>query len=145
MIDELETIAELTQDGFCCSQVLIQMGLKAQRKENPDLVRAVQGLCGGMGSARDTCGSLTGAACLLGLFAGRGLTTEVASPNLGPMLDEVTAWFTQEIGQRFGGICCADILAGDPANGPLRCPGIIVETWQKARDVLAANGYDVTG
>lgn len=144
MNDELR-IAELLQQGFCCSQIMVLMGLEAQGKENPDLVRAVQGLCGGIGSAGETCGSLTGAACLLGLFAGRGLLTETADRRLGLMLDEVADWFREEVGGRYGGIRCAEILAGDPANQELRCPGIVIETWQKARDLLVANGYELAG
>jgi len=144
MTDELR-IAELLQQGFCCSQVLVLMGLEAQDRENADLVRAAHGLCGGMGSAGETCGCLTGAACLLGLFAGRGLLTEVADPRLGNMLDELTAWFKEEIGSRYGGIRCAEILAGDPANQGLRCPGIVIETWERARDLLAMNGYELGG
>lgn len=142
MTDELR-IAELLQQGFCCSQVLVLMGLEAQDKENPDLVRAVQGLCGGIGSAGETCGSLTGAACLLSLYAGRGQPGEIADRQLGLMLDELADWFKDEIGQHYGGIRCSEILAGDPANQMLRCPGIVVETWQKARDLLVANGYEL--
>ena len=145
MTDELMRISELLQHGFCCSQVLVLMGLEAQGKENADLVRAVQGLCGGIGSAGETCGSLTGAACLLGLYAGRGLPTETSDWQLGLMLDELAAWFKEDVGERYGGIRCSQILAGDPANQPLRCPGIVVETWQKARDLLAANGFDLVG
>ncbi|MBN1811776.1 MAG: C_GCAxxG_C_C family protein [Anaerolineae bacterium] len=144
MSDDVSRIAELMQYGFCCSQVLVLMGLEAQGKENPDLVRAMQGLCGGIGTAGEMCGSLTGAACLLGLYAGRGLVTEMADRSLGLMLNEVVDWFEEEIGRCYDGIRCADILAGDPANQQLRCPGIVIDTWQKARDVLVANGYEVT-
>jgi hypothetical protein len=145
MTNELTRIAELQEQGFCCSQVLILMGLEAQGKKNADLVRAVQGLCKGIGSAGETCGSLTGAACLVGLYAGRGLLTETADWQLGLMLDELADWFKDEVGQLYGGIRCGEILGGDPANQALRCPSIVVETWQKARDLLVANGYDLTG
>lgn len=145
MADELTRIAELLQQGFCCSQVLLLMGLEAQGKEDPDLVRAVHGLCGGIGSSGETCGSLTGAACLLGLYAGRGLVTEMPDRRLNLMLDELVNWFEGEYSARYSGIRCDEILAGDPANQQLRCPGIVVETWQKARDLLAANGYELAG
>ena len=145
MTDELTRITELSQQGFCCSQVLVLMGLEAQGKEDANLVRAMQGLCGGIGSAGETCGSLTGAACLLGLYAGRGMLTETADRQLGLMLDELADWFKDEIGGRYGGIRCREILGDDPANQALRCPGIVIETWQKARDLLVANGYDLAG
>ncbi len=145
MEDDLTRITELLQQGFCCSQVLVLMGLEAQGKENPDLIRAMHGLCGGIGSAQETCGSLTGAACLLGLYAGRGQLTEAPNWQLGRMLDELADWFKEQVGQCYGGIRCADILAGDPANQPLRCPGIVVDTWQKAKDLLIDSGYELDG
>ncbi len=145
MSDELTRIAELLQQGFCCSQILVLMGLEAQGKENPDLVRAVHGLCGGIGSSGETCGTLTGAACLVGLYAGRGLPVEMPDGQLGPILDELVDWFQEQVGQQYGGIRCAEILAGDPANQALRCPGIVVDTWQKTRELLLARGYDLDG
>jgi hypothetical protein len=145
MTDELRRIAELLQQRFCCSQVLSLMALEAQGKENPDLVRAMRGLCRGIGSSGGTCGSLTGAACLLGLYAGRGLPAKTEDRQLDLMLDELVDWFKDQVGQRYGGIRCDEILAGDPFNQAIRCPGIVVETWQKVRDILVANGYDLEG
>lgn len=139
-MNDVERIAALQQQGFCCSQVLVMMGLEAQEKASPELVRAVQGLCGGMGS-REVCGTLTGAACLLGLYAGRGGLAETKDARLGPMLQELVKWFQEEIGHRYGGILCAEILAAEPAGDPLRCPAIVVDTWQKAKEILEAKGY----
>jgi C_GCAxxG_C_C family probable redox protein len=143
-MDDLRS-AELLGQGFRCSQVLLLMGLEAQGKENPDLVRAMEGLCGGMGSSGETCGSLTGAACLLGLYAGRGRLTETADWQLDLMLDDLVDWFQEEIGQRYGGIRCQEILGDTPEDQGLRCPGIVADTWQKVRELLVANGYDLDG
>lgn len=142
MSDDLFRIGELAQQGFCCSQVLIILGLEAQGKTNPDLVRAVQGLCGGLGSG-DTCGTLTGASCVLSLYAGRGLPQEAADWQLGMMLRDLVDWFSDEYGALYGGTRCREILADSPADAAARCSGIIADTWEKVKDLLLANGYDL--
>ena len=143
MSDDLYRIAELAQQGFCCSQVLVILGLEAQGKTDPDLVRAVHGLCGGIGWSGDTCGTLTGAACVLSLYAGRGLVEETADWRLGAMLRDLVEWFTSECGALYGGIRCETILAGSPVNKQVRCPGIIAGTWERVKELLQANAYEL--
>ncbi|MFR8277140.1 MAG: C-GCAxxG-C-C family (seleno)protein [Desulfovibrio fairfieldensis] len=48
--------------GYCCSQLLILLMLQARDQQNPDLVRAMQGLCHGIGQSDGPCGLLTGGA-----------------------------------------------------------------------------------
>lgn len=145
MSNDLSRIAELAQQGFCCSQVLVTLGLEAQGKTNPDVVRAVQGLCGGIGWSGDTCGTLTGAACVLSLYAGRGRPEETADWQLSVMLRDLVDWFAEEYGTLYGSIRCDVILAGSPLNKQARCPGIMAETWDKVRDLLLASGYELEG
>ncbi len=145
MRDDLYRIAELAQQGFCCSQILAILGLEAQGKTNPDLVRAMQGLCGGIGWSGDVCGTLTGAACVLSLYAGRGLPEETGDLYLGVMLRDLVAWFTDEYGELYGGIRCEAILAGSPLNRQARCPAIMAGTWEKVKELLLANAYQLGG
>ena len=49
MMDELTRISQLHLQGFHCAQVLLIMGLEQQGKEDPDLIRAMNGLSGGLG------------------------------------------------------------------------------------------------
>jgi C_GCAxxG_C_C family probable redox protein len=144
-MDDMFRMMELAQQGFCCSQVLLIMGLEAQGKSNPDLVRAVHGLCGGLGSSGDICGTLTGGACLLSLYAGRGSPEEEKDACLSQMVAELVQWFVDRYGQLYGGINCRDILADDPDNYSARCPGIVAETYQKVKELLTANGFDLSG
>ncbi|TEB04429.1 hypothetical protein Psch_04156 [Pelotomaculum schinkii] len=37
---------ELSLKGYCCSQVILQLGLEVQNKENPDLIQAVSSYVG---------------------------------------------------------------------------------------------------
>ena len=64
-MDEMLKMLELSGQGFHCSQILLFLGLEAQGKSNPDLIRAMSGLAGGVGFCGDTCGALTGGACLI--------------------------------------------------------------------------------
>ena len=73
MGDEMFRMLELYRQGYNCSQILVTLGLETMGKSNPDLVRAVAGLGGGIGFTGKTCGALTGGACLLSLYAGKGM------------------------------------------------------------------------
>ena len=49
MMDLRERLLELGLQGFECSQIMMMIALELEEKENPDLIRAVSGLTGGMG------------------------------------------------------------------------------------------------
>ncbi len=141
----LERMRELKAQGFFCSQVLITLGLELQGKENPDLVRAMQGLAGGLGFTGETCGALTGGACLLGLYAGKGEPEEQENLRLNFMIEDLVKWFKAGYGQEYGGIRCDEILAGNPNNTGIRCPVMVAGTFQKVKDLLIENGFDLAG
>ena len=63
-----DRMLELSGQGFYCAQILLILALEAEGKENPDLVRAMSGLNGGLGFSGNVCGALTGGCCLLGHF-----------------------------------------------------------------------------
>ncbi|HWR09027.1 DVU_1555 family C-GCAxxG-C-C protein [Sporomusa sp.] len=134
---------ELSQAGFYCSQILLIIGLEAQGKDNPDVVRAMSGLIGGMGFCGKACGALTGGACLIGLYAGKGTVEEMEDSRLNDMVRELVEWFEQETLPQYGSINCHDILEDNPANRMSRCPQLVLQTLDKVRDILSANGYSL--
>ncbi len=144
-MDELLRMLELAGQGFHCSQILIIMGLEAQGKHNPDLVRAVEGLAGGVGFSGDICGALTGGACLLALYAGRGEPEEEPDQRLNPMINSLIEWFSEEYSMCFGGIHCTEIIGDNPANQLSRCPKIVSGTYDKVKSLLLENGFDLSG
>jgi hypothetical protein len=121
-------IRSLAADGFCCSQILLQMGLDARQEENQELLDAVAGLCGGLHSGK-VCGILTGAACLLSLF-----DKQKAASNMIPRLVD---WFETAYSEFCGGIECDKIINGNPMNKLERCPRMMEETFEKCRELLA--------
>jgi C_GCAxxG_C_C family probable redox protein len=143
MMDEQIRMLELAGQGFHCSQILLFLGLEAQGKKNPDLIRAMAGLAGGVGFSGDICGALTGGACLLGLYAGRGEPDEEEEAKLNLMINELMEWFTQEFSECYGGIHCGEILENDPRNQTSRCPRIVVGVYEKVKLLLVENGFDL--
>ena len=145
MTDEMLRMIQLAGQGFYCSQVLLVMGLEAQGKSDPDLIRSMAGLAGGLGFTGDTCGALTGGACLLGLYAGRGAPEEQEDEKLNLMVSELVDWFSEEYGKIYGGIRCEIILGDDPRNRTARCPNMVFGTYEKVKALLIEYGFDLSG
>jgi C_GCAxxG_C_C family probable redox protein len=144
MTDETMRMLELAQQGFYCSQILLGMGLEAQGKTNIDLIRAMSGLAGGVGFSGELCGALTGGACLVGLYAGRGAPGEEEDPRLNLMVAELVEWFAEEYGKMYGGIRCETILGDDPTAKRTRCPTLVFGTYEKVKALLLENGFDLS-
>lgn len=141
--DIFSRMLALSGEGYMCSQILLLMTMESQGKENPDLIRAMGGLTGGMGFSGKTCGALTGGACLLGYFAAKGDSEDRSDGRAQAMITEFVQWFEEEIGTAFGGINCSDILEDNPSNTMLRCPGVVARVYEKALAILEENGYDL--
>ena len=144
MTDALVRMMQLSQQGFHCSQIMMIMALEAQGKSNPDLIRAMSGLLGGVGFCGKICGTLTGGTCLIGLYAGKGTAEEEPDSRLYLMMSELVEWFEKEYQSKYGGINCSDILQDDPRNRMSRCPQMVIATIEKVVEILAANNYDFT-
>lgn len=144
MTSDAVRMIELSGQGFYCSQILLFLGLEAQGKSDADVIRAMSGLAGGMGFSGDVCGALTGGACLLGLYAGRGTPEEDEDPKLNLMVSELVEWFSGQFGEMYGGIRCSAILDDDPKNRSARCPSLVVGVYEKVKSMLVENGFDPT-
>lgn len=146
MSEEMFRMFELAQQGFACSQILLIVGLEAHGKSNPDLVRAMTGLAGGMGFSGETCGALTGGACLLGLYAGKGTADETPHDKFDLMVNELVDWF-KEVAAEGGGVNCSDILGEDQVykTATPKCGNIVSSTLEKVKELLSNNGIDFYG
>jgi len=135
-------ILPLVRQGWCCSQLLMLVLLQGGGRENPALIRAVHGLCHGMGGTEGPCGLLTGGACVLGCLAGRGTDGENAHPSFVPLTAEYQQWFAERT-EGFGGTECFRVMQGlsaatgvpGPAAGaqpsPSLCGDLFAECWEK--------------
>ena len=137
-------VAELSLKGYKCSHILVQIGLDEQQSDNPELLRAMSGLASGMGCGL-ACGALTGGCCLIGLYAGKDGDRHDEHQRLPLMLEEYVDWFRDEIGQRYGGSDCKEIIDNNPQLRGERCPTLILDCVVKAREILEANGFELDG
>ena len=103
-------------------------------KENPDLVQAVRGLCGGFAWSGGPCGALSGGVCFLSLLA-RELDAEERIKLIG----EYHEWFKARTAQ-YGGENCENIERGDPQNMLTICPGVIMDSYEKCVELLEDRG-----
>jgi len=134
---------ELSYRGYFCSQILLIMGLEAQGKTDPDLVRAMGGLANGSGLEGGTCGALTGAACLLNFYAGRGADDEEQDWHLPYLLADLEEWFSDTYCARYGDVTCAAIV-GDRSEMVQRCGEVVAQTYAQVVELLTASGFDLT-
>jgi hypothetical protein len=134
MSDAAKEIRRMAAQGYCCSQIMVKIGLDARQEENPELLDAVAGLCNGLHFGL-VCGVLTGAACLLSLYDKKNAASD--------MIPKLVDWFETTYAQSCKGINCEDILEGNPVNKLERCPKIMEETIEKCRMLLAGFGYEI--
>lgn len=132
-------VMELHAEGFCCSQIMFLLALDMQNRENPDLVRAVSGLCHGIGFSRDVCGVLSGGACLLSLFTGKGTHKETGHILHADLQTDFVLWFRQHIDSPDNGIRCAEILS---AHDRRYCAKLVDDAFIKIMDLLMENSID---
>lgn len=136
-----DEIKRLLSKRFHCSQIMMKLGMEAKGLEDPTLLRAMNGLAGGLGGRGKNCGALTGGVAMFGLFAGRGAEPEPEDPVLMEMSGQLVDWFEDT----FGSVNCDDILQGDMANIPQTCPNLICAAAQKAFEILEDHGLILDG
>ncbi|OXS30307.1 MAG: hypothetical protein BCS36_12010 [Desulfovibrio sp. MES5] len=128
---DAKDIQALLQEGLCCSQAIVTMGLRLRDEENPSMVAAASGLCQGM-YAGEACGCITSAAQVLALVGG---------PRNAPlMIPQLLEWYDQISREKFSGQTCMEITGG--VLRPDICMPLVVETWQAVREILAEFGFE---
>ncbi len=142
MDDLMFRLMELKHKGYYCSQIMMLLALENQDKTNPDIIRAMSGLAFGIGTG-EVCGALTGGACILSLYAGKGTDEEEENPFLMSMLEELGEWFKETYGGMYGGISCNSI-SEDGAKRTERCGPLVAATYQKVLEILIENDFDLS-
>lgn len=144
MNDILFKMLELSARGYCCSQIMLLLALDNLDRENPDLVRAMAGLC--LGSGGGVCGVLPAAACLIALYAGKGEEQETENEKMALMLAELNDWFGEYASAKYTGIKCEEILGETPNHPDMsRCGELVADTYLKVMALLVSNGFDPSG
>ena len=139
-MDLFDRIMELGRYGYSCGQILALLMLESVGEENPAFVRSMGGLDGGVGYSKGCCGCMTGGACLISYFTGKGGDFESERPEHKPALAEFTRWFRDEITMDYGGIDCEDIIGTNPAKRVEYCPQIMAASFEKCMQILEDRG-----
>lgn len=136
---------KLVNAGYCCTQIMMKMVLDDEGKENEDLIRAVNGLCMGIGSTQKICGVLTGGISILGLYAGKGNDFEYPKPEYSSMVDEFTEWFEEE----FNSTECEDIIGvcsitdyTTNQDYRMKCGDILTKSYSKIQEILSDKNFE---
>lgn len=141
MDDLMFRMMDLKSKGFYCSQIMMLLALEAQEKENPDLIRAMAGLAFGVGIG-EVCGALTGGACILSLYAGKGTEEDDEHFCLMSMLNDLGEWFRETYGGQYGGTSC-NAITEDGTLRNERCGAVVAATYQKVLELLTENDFDL--
>ena len=137
--------------GYCCSQLLLALARQLDDTEDPGLMRAMRGLCHGIGQAGGPCGLLTGGAAVLAWLSSR--EEDEPHPMLDAMLNDYATWFMERT-RSCGGTGCEQVASGLaaasgtplPEGGmpPMElCGDLLAECWEKLLDLYEA--YDLAG
>lgn len=135
----------LKNAGYCCTQIMVKLALDEEERTNEDLLRAVNGLCIGIGSNQKICGVLTGGIAILGLYAGKGSDKEFPKPEYSAMADKYTEWFESE----FESTECSDIIGvctvtdyKTNQNYILKCGDILIKSYEKIAEILSEHDFE---
>ncbi len=139
-MDLEERIMELSRYGYACGQILAILLLDTIGEENPQLVRCMQGLNGGIGGSGDICGCMAAGCCLISYFTGKPDAVSYDSPHHKGAMAEFTQWFADETEMEYTAIDCRDIVGTSPAKKVQYCPQIIAATYEKCMEILERKG-----
>ncbi|HEY5555951.1 DVU_1555 family C-GCAxxG-C-C protein [Acetobacterium sp.] len=138
-------ILQLSMGGYCCTQIMLKMALEDEEKENPDLIRAVNGLCNGIGNDQKTCGVIIGGIGILGLYAGKGELREYPKEGYSAMITEYMEWFEES----FGNTDCIDLIGvtkftdvNSDQSYMVKCGEHLANSYQKIQEILTEHGYE---
>lgn len=135
----------LAGQGYCCSQILGLLFLGD--RENPLFIRALSGLCHGLGQSGELCGLLTGGCCILGACSGKGGPPDAveARTDAGLLVNTYVEWFRE---RNPGGCGCPAIMEATcgrcGAPDMARCGELLAECWGKILEILEEAGIDPT-
>lgn len=136
-------ILQLHGSGYCCAQIMIKLCLENMQRENPDLIRAAQGLCVGQGDCSRDCGILTGGICAISMYGGKGTDYEQADTQLPLLMENYREWFVEKTKKEFGGCSCQQILGGDAcAINPELCGQLLIDSYNTLVSIMLDAGID---
>jgi hypothetical protein len=121
---EITGIMDLSLKGYCCSQIIMELGLTGLGKRNPDLIQSMEGLCKGVQHGH-VCGILSAAICLIYL---------ADKAKAQAMSNDLWDWFLES----FNNTEC-DALVGELENAADLCFEMMESTYLKIIELFEQN------
>jgi hypothetical protein len=143
MNGQLFDIMLLSKKGYNCSQIMAILLLKSLGINDPDLVRALGGLCYCLEYSGQDCGVLPGGACLISLCAGKGSDAESQRNSMLPMILELVEWFRKKTDSFYTCSGCDGVILPSPNRS--FCTTLVSETYEKVLSILASHGFYILG
>jgi hypothetical protein len=140
MDDTSLRVMQLNAQGFCCSQIMMQLTLEDMGVENVALVRAMAGLCEGI-AVGDLCGVAAGGACIIALYTAKGSGEETVLDCYPLLLSRFMDWY-KDNADSWGGIRCDDIIAFHGGRKPEVCGDMMVRAREMILQLLAESNID---
>ena len=134
-----EKIDGFRRDRLNCSQIMMALSLELRDLENPELLKAMSGLGGGL-HVRHVCGTLTGGCCLLASYDDSERDMHTASLFLPgkEIIRSYVQWFERE----FGSLLCEDLTGGDMTKMATVCPVLLKQSFEKCIALLQESGIN---
>lgn len=133
-----ERVKKLHNDQhFCCSQTVLSIGMERLGINDPDLLRAMTGYCGG--ACGGVCGALAGGCALIGLYLGKGTAEEPRRDIMGECACELTETFRAY----WKHVTCEDLVHDDPELRRVTCPSLMAGTVEMVWGILHEKGIDL--
>jgi len=129
--------ADLMRQGLHCSQIMLILSQELRGEDEPEVIKAMGGLAGGLSMGLN-CGTLSGGCCLLSSYVSRGGVDDEDERPYKPMVVRLVDWFNS----RFGSVNCSQLVSADRAARIEFCPALIAETFAECVNILQDNGID---
>lgn len=104
-----EMAAEAFSQRYNCAQSVIMAFPELTEGMKETVLKQAFGFGGGMGRLQETCGALTGAYMVIGLWKGSGTPDEVRKESINKNIQDITAEFRS----KWGTSSCHDLLGLD--------------------------------
>ena len=136
---------ELFEQGFCCSESVLQAVTERHGITSPLIPRIATGLCGGISRSGGICGAVSGGVLAISVVSGRSSARESREEN-----HRLVRTFLNECENKFGSTNCEKLLGCrlDTPEGQKffadhklreKCAGFTREAAQIAARVLDEN------
>ena len=134
--DRIQIALDCRQQGYNCSQAVVASYIDMFDTITFEQAMMISyGFGGGVGATREICGTLTGAAMLLGLKYGK----KEADPTLKSLINQKIAAISKEFEIKRGSVVCGELLGlrtSDKTINKATCNTFIVEVIQMLEKYL---------